>query len=63
MHDGGEWRMESDREYVVHTAIPGNIYCEVVNVLKVRHNTYYARHNILLLSGQQHTAREYIICV
>ena len=25
---------------VVHAAIPGSIYCEVVNALKVRYNTY-----------------------
>ena len=46
MHDGGEWRMESDREYVVHAAVPGSMYCEVVNALKVRHNTNYACHNV-----------------
>ena len=30
-----------------HAAIPGSIYCEVVNALKVRYNTYYACHNVI----------------
>ena len=58
MHDGGEGRMESDREYVVHTAIPGNIYCEVVNAIQ-SDTTHIMLVTILLLSGQQHTAGEY----
>ena len=62
VHDGGEWRMESDREYVVHAAIPGNIYIVKWLMLLKSDTTQIMLVTILLLSGQQHTAREYI-CV